>query len=164
MKLGILSDTHNNNNGTLDVLEILKKEGVREIIHCGDMTSYDTASLFKDFVIHHVRGNNDFDMLSIGIAVDECQPGSTSGELYTGLYDGKLVAALHGHNYGQYASLIKTGKYAYIFHGHTHRRGADRDGDTVVVNPGAIGGAYRGKRSFCILDTITDELTFYDLE
>lgn len=164
MKLGILSDTHNCDSRTLAVIDTLKAEGVTELIHCGDMTGYGTASLFKDFVIHHVQGNNDFDMFSIEIALNECQPGSSTGIVYTGVYDGKRVAALHGHNSGKFYTLLESGKYDYIFHGHTHRRGVDQSGNTIVINPGAIGGRRPEKRSFCILDTVTGEIVFYDME
>ena len=37
-------------------------------------------------------------------------------------------------------------------------------GKTRVINPGALGGAHRGERGFCILDFVTGELTDYVTE
>lgn len=182
MKIAVVSDTHNNEGNTLLALKMIRSEGIDTIIHCGDMTNAHTAELFSDFVVHHVQGNNDFDMFSIGLAVQCCRPGSTSEKYYTGEIGGKRVAALHGHNHLLFDRLLESGKFDYIFHGHTHRRGHDiyedekgSDGSvtdeasqgtrsTHVINPGSLGGAYRGcSRGFCVVDLEADEVAFYEL-
>ena len=163
MKLGIISDTHNNEEGTLKALKTFQDEGVQELIHCGDLSSWFMAELFKGFCIHHVLGNNDFDRIGISISIQECVPGSSSGEVYTGMFGKKTVAAVHGHIYAQLDTLINQGNFDYVFQGHTHRQTDEMVGKTRLINPGAIGGAMRGPRGYCILDVEKDDLTFYRL-
>lgn len=164
MKIAIVSDTHNNEFGVMDALKEIRAEGIETIIHCGDMTSGDTAELFSDFCIHHVRGNGDIDQFGIDIAIEACRPGSTSGLVYTALIDGKKIAALHGHNANMYFTLLESGTFDYIFHGHTHHHRDEMDGKTRIINPGAIGGAHRGTRGFCTLDMLDGKLTFHEME
>ena len=60
-------------------------------------------------------------------------------------------------------NLIASGEYAYVFHGHTHRRRDRMIGHTRVINPGALGGRRTERRSFCILDLATGETRFVEL-
>jgi predicted phosphodiesterase len=70
---------------------------------------------------------------------------------------------IHGDNEKVLGNLISSGKHAYVFHGHTHRRRDQTIGHTRVVNPGALGGTRRQSRSFCILDLATGEMRFVKL-
>lgn len=162
MKIAVISDTHDNEINTRTALDIIRGQGVDTIYHCGDMTKSPMCDLFTDFCIHHVRGNNDFNELGIQIGLQSCRPGSTTSYVYTDLVDEKRIAVMHGHDYGMYRTLIENGKLDYIFHGHTHRQGDERDGDTRVINPGAIGGARRGRRGFCIVNFATDEVEWFN--
>ncbi len=164
MKIALLSDTHNNLTGIQTTLSKLKELKVDTVIHCGDMTTGETADAFHDFCIHHVRGNGDLDTLSIQFAIQECRPGSSSAEVYTDMLDGKIIAAVHGHNAPLLRSLIENGRYDYVFHGHTHRLRDEQTGKTRVINPGAIGGAIRSRRSFCVLELLTGDLSVYPLD
>jgi hypothetical protein len=67
---------------------------------------------------------------------------------------------IHGHQEGKLRRLINAGEYAYVVHGHTHRRSDRRIGPTRVINPGALGGMRWQQRSFCILDLDSGEATF----
>lgn len=163
MKIGLISDTHNNENGVADVLQTFRQENVTEIIHCGDMTSGATMELFTDFCIHHVWGNGDLDTFSYQMIAQECKPGSSSAQVFTGLFDGKKVAAVHGHRMSELYSLEDRGDLDFVFHGHTHRQEDMMRGRTRVINPGAVGGAYRGRRGFAIVDFSTGDVTFFDL-
>jgi predicted phosphodiesterase len=69
----------------------------------------------------------------------------------------------HGDNEGFLDGLIGSGKYAYVLHGHTHRRRDQTVGSTRVINPGALGGMRRERRSLCILDLTTARARFLKL-
>ena len=161
MRIAIVSDTHDNFGGTEAALKIIAAESVDTIIHCGDMTSGAEAELFHDFCVHHVIGNGDFDTFSIEDGIRLCKPGSSSDFVYNTMIDGKWIAALHGHNANMFYTLLESERYDYIFVGHEHRKSDRMMGKTRVINPGAIGGARRGERGFCILDLETGELTDY---
>ena len=164
MRAAVISDTHDAIFSTQDVLKMIAAEGVDTIIHCGDMTTAYTAELFKDFCIYHAWGNNDYDTIGISEALRLCKPGSYSDRWYKGMFDGKLIAAIHEEHSRQFASLMDSGLFDYIFVGHTHRKSDRTAGRTRIINPGAIGGAHRGPRGFIIIDFATGEVQDYFLE
>lgn len=161
MRAAVISDTHDAVFSVQDVLETIAAEGVDTIIHCGDMTAAYTAELFRDFCVYHAWGNCDYDTVGIQYALRECKPGSHSDRWIKGVFDGKLVAAIHEEHSRQFAELMDSGLFDYIFVGHTHRKSDRTEGKTRVINPGAIGGAHRGPRGFIIMDFATGELTDY---
>lgn len=143
---------------------MISHAGVDTIIHCGDMTTAYTAELFKDFCVYHAWGNNDFDTAGIQYALRECKPGSQSDRWIKGVFDGKLFAAVHEEHSRQFASLMDSELFDYIFVGHTHRKADRVEGKTRIINPGAIGGAPRGPRGFIIIDFAAGEIEDYLIE
>ncbi len=162
MRIGIISDTHNNLIGADDAVSILKSEKIDTVFHCGDVTSCEVIDLFKDFCVHLVWGNCDRDTIAIQFSIELCIPGSSVGQTYFDHIDSKSIAMVHGNDEGLLYKLIESGSYDYVFHGHTHSQRDEMIGKTHVINPGAIGGQFR--KSFCILDTKTGETTFYNVE
>ena len=56
MKIGILSDTHNNEHNTRLVLDLMRMHRVERLIHCGDITSPHIVALFEGWQVDFVRG------------------------------------------------------------------------------------------------------------
>ena len=164
MKAAILSDTHDAVFSTEDVLKMVRDAGVDTIIHCGDMSCASTAELFHDFCVLHAWGNNDWDTIGLQLTIGECIPGSRSDRWIKGMFDGKIFAAVHAQHSSLFSGLLDSEMFDYIFVGHTHRKYDQMMGKTRVINPGAIGGARRGERGFCILDFATGEKTDYTTE
>lgn len=164
MKLGILSDTHNQIANLTAALDIFRAENVTHLIHCGDMTNAETAARLKGFVVHHAWGNGDFDFEGIQTALIELDPENTSTPVFTAVLDGKKIAAVHGHERGRMDALVQSGRYDYVFHGHSHRRRDVQIGATRVINPGALGGLAREERSICILELQTGDADFRPID
>lgn len=164
MKIAVISDTHNANYETEEVLKFIASQNVEMIIHCGDVSTVETMELFKNFCVCLAYGNNDFDQIGLEMTVRECRPGSSADRWYKGVLDGKLVAAVHEEHSALFSGLLDSGQFDYIFVGHTHRKSDRMTGKTRVINPGAIGGARRGPRGFCILDLETGELEDYTID
>ncbi len=164
MKIAVLSDTHNAAFDTQEVLKAVAAEGIDTVIHCGDMCAPHIAELFQDFTLYHAWGNNDIDTVGLQLAVRECMPGSQSGHWVKCVFDGKIIGAVHDMYDRAFASMLDSGFFDYIFVGHTHRKMDEMMGKTRVINPGAIGGAHRGKRGYVILDTADGEVTDVVLE
>ena len=59
MKIGILSDTHNQLTNFEKALTIFRREGVTLVVHCGDLSSPETAGAMHGFQVIHVCGNQD---------------------------------------------------------------------------------------------------------
>ncbi len=159
MKIGILSDTHDQRENLETALTVLRSQGISVLIHCGDLTSPGIAALFSGFRVIHVRGNGDTQPAAILQELRGANPDSVSLAVYKGRLGGKNLAAVHGHHPGSLEELTSSGAYDYIFHGHSHRRRDVRIGSSRVINPGALGGKKDEARSFCILDLESDTLT-----
>jgi hypothetical protein len=162
MRIGILSDVHNNAGNLAAALKRLEQDRIRTVIYCGDLTDAGMVSLFAGLEVHFVEGNVDADVAAIARAVERLGAGCTFGREYAATLDGKQVIALHGHVAGRLTEVIHSGLYDYVFHGHTHRRRDERIDTTRVINPGALGGKKEQARSFAILDLNSDELCFVE--
>jgi putative phosphoesterase len=163
MLIAVLSDTHDNRGSIRKALELAQVRGAEEIFHCGDLTSASVLPLFRGWTLQYVEGNMDRDGAEIRAGVERLGAGSAcAAELH--LERGGLrIAILHGNRADRLAQAVESGKYDFVFHGHTHRRRDERIGRTRVVNPGVLGGAAMGKYSFCFLDTNVKEIEFIEI-
>ena len=165
MHIGILSDTHNHLGNFKKALDRLQDAGIETIIHCGDVTTAKTADLLRayHFTVHHVLGNVDANPQKLRQTLTGLNPDNSSGLTFTGSFGGVPVAAAHGHVASELEKMITGGRYRYVFHGHTHRRRNDRDGQTRIINPGALGGVRYESRSFVILDLESGHADFIEV-
>lgn len=162
MKIGIISDTHDDLRNLEAALDILEAEGVTTILHCGDLCGLEVTRALAGFEGWIVQGNMDRH-LGLAQAVEETLGPGRLAWLHQPTLDGSAVAVIHGDNEEVLGNLIAGGQYAYVFHGHTHRRRDQTVGRTRVINPGALGGRRWQSRSFCILDLTTGEARFVKL-
>jgi putative phosphoesterase len=136
MKIGIVSDTHDNLDKAEAAVEFFEDEGCEKVVHCGDMVAPFTAELFNaEFDFYAVRGNNDGEW-NLKQIVEEF------GEFYNNIAElelqGNEVAVYHGTDDEIADSLVKSGKYDYVFRGHTHEKNLREYEATIEINPGGI--------------------------
>ena len=154
MKIGILSDSHNNVTNIQTALTAFRQEGIETIIHCGDLTSKETAATLGGFRVIHTFGNGDADRATLRQTLKELNPDNFSETVYTGEIDGVKIAATHSHLPGKLEALIDSGLYRYVFFGHSHHFYDEMVGRSRVINPGPVG--HRGDFSAVILDLKND--------
>jgi putative phosphoesterase len=162
MKIGILSDTHNDSATTRRALQEFRRRGVRTLFHCGDLTTAEMVAHFDGFEVYFVRGNMDRKQVK-ALKTAAAQAGAYwlgKGDLIE--LDGKFIAVTHGDRVDVVETLFLA-QPDYFFHGHTHRRRDERAGPTRVINPGALGGTQYEARSVCVLDLDTDQLDVFKL-
>lgn len=164
MLLGILSDTHNQTKNLQKAITLFKENRVDTLIHCGDMTTVETAQFLCEFRIIYVFGNGDFVSGEIRSTFKAYNQENYGGISYTGEIHGKKIGVMHGHLYPQLNEMINSGQYDYVFTGHTHRRKNSLVGKTRVINPGALGGTKYQTRSAAILDLAKNDLFFKEIE
>jgi putative phosphoesterase len=126
MKLGILSDTHDQVARTARAVALLKGEGAEALVHCGDLTGPEVVFECGALPSYYVLGNNDFDERGIRAAVE-----ATGGVLlgkggFVGL-DGKRLAVTHGDSTAEVRRLLAAGP-DYLLYGHSHEPADDRPG------------------------------------
>jgi putative phosphoesterase len=154
VKIAILSDTHSRHATVARALQLLEGRGVELIIHCGDIEDADTVWHFPAHT-HFVFGNCDADRMGLRRAIEEL--GATLHDPFGELaLAGARLAFLHGDDSRLLRELKQSGKYDYLFHGHTHVAADHTDGRTRVINPGAL---HRARpKTFAILDLPGGEL------
>lgn len=160
MKIGLMSDTHDNLSNLTYVLNEYREKGIETIIHCGDLTGLDMVSHFDGFRVIYLTGNMDMLTGAIKSRLEKMREDNFAGMVFKGKLDGVMVAATHGHINNKIMDLVRQKKYQWIFHGHTHEKRDEVIRGTRVVNPGALGGLVRGPRTFCVVDLQADDVTF----
>ena len=164
MRIGIVSDTHDDLAAVEAAVALFDREGVDAVVHCGDfvapfsVTPFDTLDAGVDF--YAVRGNNDGEWAvestvdSFGTYLGEAgtlslggpdADGGTASDADGGTTDAATasdgavdVAVTHGTSAVVVDALVDCGDYDYVLHGHTHAHGVEARGDTVRVNPGGL--------------------------
>src|SRR5262245_23363264 len=136
MRIAVLSDTHSRYATVETALTLLEGRGVELLLHCGDIEDAETVWLFPANT-HFVLGNCDMDPSSLRQA---CRAtGATLHEPYGSLeLAGVRIAFLHGDNRRLLDEVEHSGRYDYLFYGHTHQPREHRTGRTRVINPGAL--------------------------
>ena len=122
MKIGIISDTHDDVENVQSAIQLFNTENVELVIHAGDYIFPGIVLEFKklDAKLIGVLGNNDGErvhllknFLSIGAEL--------KGELGEIEVDGLVFGIYHGTDEQLKMNLVNCGKYDIIVTGHTHR-------------------------------------------
>jgi putative phosphoesterase len=158
MKIGVLSDTHDQFENIRKAVKILNKERVVLTIHCGDWVSPFTQFFYHDLKspIKGIFGNNDGDIQYHLIYAKKSHIQFASQTMSLNIR-GRKIFVYHGESDDIVKALITCGKYDAVFYGHTHVASNTVVGKTLSLNPGTlmlvtdrnIKGA-----SFAIYDTV----------
>jgi uncharacterized protein len=156
MLVGLISDSHDNLPMVDKAVEFLNKNKVGLVLHAGDFIA--------GFVVPHlarlncnligVFGNNDGDHELLKKRFSETQNCHMHGDFASVSVEGFRIALLHG-NTELIDSLVASGYFDAVVHGHTHVAGVEQHGKTLSVNPGELCGYLSGKPTVAILDTDT---------
>jgi len=134
MKIGLISDTH----GFVDPAILAELRGMDLILHAGDVgTNAVLAELGRLAPLRAVRGNTD--------------RSGRAGELPP-----SLRLSLEGHDLVLIHDLGRLPRFPpagadIVVHGHTHRARIEKDGGTLVVNPGSASRPRGGGPSLGLL-------------
>jgi uncharacterized protein len=160
MKIGIISDSHDNIWNLARAFVELKKHGIETLLHCGDLCApFMIAELEKLGVpVHVVFGNID-DRYYTPLLASKSKLLKHHGEIAELEIDGKRIAVTHYPHFAE--GLAATGKYDAVFHGHTHDKYKDKIGKALICNPGEIMGR-KGKPTFAVYDTAKNEIYHYE--
>ena len=137
MRIGIISDTHDQQRNVRKAIETFQAQGVECVLHAGDITRPTTISLFAELPgsrLIAVFGNCDTDRLALRSVV-EAVGGEIHDRVYSGRIDDRAIYMTHipdGLNH-----VIGSGKHDLVVYGHTHQQDIRREGKTLIVNPGA---------------------------
>lgn len=167
MKIGILSDTHDNIRSIAKAMEIFKLANATTIVHCGDwvapfaVETVGTLAYQRHVPVYGVLGNNAGDFENV-FARNTTLPQPihlTKNEYLELPLATKKLVIQHGHNLEMLKHLTTQGTYDVVFTGHTHIPLVEKNGHTLVINPGAtcfvVDGQPIDEASVAVLDTQT---------
>jgi len=141
MKIGILSDTHDQGELIRKAVDFFNHEKVEYVFHCGDWVSPFILYFFKGLRarLRGVFGNNDGDKFRHLAFKNKWGLDLEYEERFLEIsLDGRLIAVFHGDYPGIVDALVACGKYDVVFHGHTHQRVNEHVGKTLSLNPGSL--------------------------
>ena len=160
MRLGILSDTHNELARTKSALQLLRDQGAESLIHCGDLSSGDIVEALSVLPCWFVFGNHDADEVpQLQRAALEFGPVCLG---WGGLIElgGKRLGVVHGHMSWDLRRLIDR-KPDFLFSGHDHFPSEKMLGNVRRINPGALHRA--DQFTVALVDLETGEVNFLPL-
>ncbi len=163
MKIGFLSDSHDNVANLRAALARFRTRDVTILIHCGDVTHPKMLQSFHGWQVAFVFGNLDRDKPGLRRAVERTAGPHFIGPVYEAEVDGWRIGACHGHDEEMLLAMIESGAYDLVAHGHSHRRRDEQVGETRVINPGALGGRQSEGRSVCVFHLDQRRSEFVDV-
>jgi len=167
MKVGVLSDTHDNVPAVEAAMNRFGAAGVESVVHCGDFIAPPVIPhLDRDGVaVHAVRGNNDGEREGLATAFESLDGGTLHGRFAELEFDGLEFAVLHGEQRPVIEALAGSGEYDYVLHGHWHVRERREVDGTTVLNPGAHFPTVPAEhRTVAVVDTDGAAVEFLDVE
>lgn len=141
MKIVIISDIHNNEVNLKKVLDFCGREKIEIIICCGDLAAKDTLDFLCDNfsgTVHYTFGNMDTDQLRSFELADKYKNVNIYKKFGETEVENKKIALVHYPNAAR--ELCQTGKYDFVFHGHTHKPWEEIVGSCKMLNPGNVAG------------------------
>ena len=150
MKIGVVSDTHNNLANVREIVKIFNEAGVDRVVHTGDITKGATLDLFGELEmpLFGVFGNNDVERESLDQVIE--QRGFHFGERYLNVnwHDSQIVIV---HDPRELDSMQLD--YDLALHGHTHLYRVDRtESGSLIFNPGECAGHVKGLNAVGIVN------------
>jgi len=150
MKVGVISDTHDNLDAIKKAVKLFNDEGVALVLHAGDFVAPFTAKPLGelDAKLIGIFGNNDGDKLLL----KERFEGNGVGELHEDPYaltlEGKSIIITHRPQIVN--ALAKA--YDVVIYGHTHQPEIKKEAGHLILNPGECSGWLSGRRTVALLD------------
>jgi len=169
MKIGILSDTHDQITYLEQAIERLKQASVDLVFHCGDWVSPFVLHSFRALKcpVRGVFGNNDGDKFRHLMRAQEYGLDILYEDRFISTeVDGKRFAVFHGDYPEIVEALIHCGSYDVVLSGHNHKKEIKSFGKTLFINPGSLmtqTGPSVAVPSFALYDTASHQAQFVEL-
>ena len=150
MRIGIVSDTHNNLKSVKRIVEIFNDARVERVIHTGDITQPKTLDAFSDLTmpLYGIFGNNDLELVSLNESISKWGYHFVHPPMTDTWFDKRLIVVhdprdLEEHDLDQFDLAL---------HGHTHRYRLEKKNATTIFNPGECAGHMVGYNAVGVLD------------
>jgi len=148
VKIGIISDTHDNMPKIKEAVSIFNMKQVEFVIHAGDYVAPFSIAPLDDLKCDYIGvfGNNDGE--KAGLTKKSKDRIKVPPHHIT--LGNREIIILHDPN--DLDNLIKSQNYDIVIYGHTHNPVIERHNKTFVINPGECCGWLSGKSTVAILE------------
>lgn len=152
MRIGVVSDTHNNLDNCRKIVKLCNAAEVERVIHTGDISQVKTLEVFRGLNAdcYGVFGNNDVerDLLEPYIAEHGFQIIDPPLEL---LWANRRILVVHDP---LDLKVSMEDHHELVLHGHTHRQVIERCDKRLLFNPGECAGIMQGYNAIGIVDLV----------
>ncbi len=161
MKIGIMSDSHDDVALVRRAVEIFNNQEVSLVFHAGDIFSPKAAEGFHALQSRFVAicGNNDTEWLDLREAF------APWGQVYQGYYDvvldGRRLALMH--DLSGLHRLPENKRFDVVIYGHSHHFDVKK-GRSLLLNPGQCSHSVQGEATVAVLDLATLEVERFVLD
>jgi putative phosphoesterase len=159
MRIGIMSDTHDNLPLIALAVDRMNEEDAELVLHAGDFVSPFVIAALSGLhaPLIGVFGNNDGDTALLAQKCNEYERIEIRGTFARIEADGLVIGMLHGDDPVLTRSLREGCGFDVLVHGHTHNAEILRHGTTLAINPGEVCGYLTGNPTVALFDTATRE-------
>ena len=142
MKIGVLSDTHDDIQNTKKAIEIFNTLDVDCVFHAGDYIYPGMITLFgelkRNIKFYGVRGNNDGEIIGLVDQFSKLDNAFFLNEFGRINFESKEVGIYHGTNLQLSELLVESQIFDLLILGHTHKKRLEKIGKTLILNPGPL--------------------------
>jgi putative phosphoesterase len=156
MLIGVMSDTHDDMVQTKKAVARFNREGIEQVLHAGDFISPFMIDILKELKapLTGVFGNNDGDRSLLERKSAMFPSFRITGPFARIDMGGLRVALLHGNDRALLETLMTCSSLDLLVYGHTHRPEIRKEGQMLIVNPGAVYGHLTGRSTVALVDTV----------
>lgn len=157
MKIGIVSDSHDNLPAIRSAVDLFRKRRAELVVHAGDFVAPFAVKelLTLNVPVIAVFGNCDGEHKVIAGLLPDIVAGVRRETL-----DGRAFAIVHSIDWLEPAGRDEAD---VIVCGHTHKAVVSNSNGPLVINPGECGGWLTGRSTAAWLDTKAMEAEILDL-
>lgn len=152
MKIGVVSDTHNNLKNIKVIIDIFNDERVPIVIHTGDISNANTLEQFSklDSELIGVYGNNDRNEPGLKEVAQKNNFQFQNPPRQINLLEREIVIFHEPDHIDQF--LTENKMINVVLYGHTHRYENNIKNGVLFFNPGESAGMQKGSNAIGILD------------
>jgi putative phosphoesterase len=142
MRIGVVSDTHNNLRNVGRIVELFNEAAVDRVIHTGDITQAKTLDVFAglDMPMWGVYGNNDQEREGLSSAIAAHGFVFQEPPLELSWHQRQIMVV---HDPLEFEGFLSS-RHQLALHGHTHLHRYERRDGQVLFNPGECAGHMQG--------------------
>lgn len=150
MRIGIVSDTHNNLRNVNRIVELFNAARVERVIHTGDITQAKTLEVFSrlDAPMYGVFGNNDQEREPLAAAMARHGFVFQEPPFELTWLDRRIIVV---HDPLEFEGHLHR-HHDLALHGHTHLYRYEVRDHQVIFNPGESAGHMRGFNAVGVMD------------